>query len=154
MQFSPGECAREVLEVVPLVMRGIRAELRKHRGGDISVPQFRTLLFLRRHEDASLSEVAEHIGLTLPSMSSMVDGLVTRGLATRETHPSDRRRMTLRLTAHGRATLRSALEATEAYLRKLFRTLPSTERGTVVQAMQTLRPIFSQARTLETEAES
>ena len=154
MQFSSRECAREVLEVVPLVMRGIRAELRKHRGGDISVPQFRTLLFLNRHEDASLSEVAEHIGLTLPSMSSMVDGLVTRGLATRETHPSDRRRMTLRLTAHGHATLRSALETTETYLRELFRTLPLTERGTVVQAMQTLRPIFSQARTLETEAES
>ena len=152
-QFSADECVREVLEVVPLVMRGIRAELRRHRGGDLSVPQFRTLIFLNRHEGTSLSEVADHIGLTLPSMSSMVDGLVARRLATRETHPGDRRRMTLALTTRGQATLRSALEATEAYLRDLFRTLPSTERATVVQAMRTLRPVFGEARSAGTDTE-
>lgn len=150
---SPDQCARQVLEVVPLVMRGIRGELRRHRGGDVSVPQFRTLLFLSSHEDASLSEVAEHIGLTLPSMSKTIDMLVARRLATRETHPGDRRRMTLALTTRGRATLRSALEATEAFLRELFRTLPSSERATIIEAMQALRPLFSQARNVETERE-
>lgn len=119
----------------------------------MSVPQFRTLLFLNRNEDASLSEVAEHIGLTLPSMSRIIDGLIGRGLATRETHPGDRRRMTLALTVRGRTTLQSALEATEAYLRELFRTLPPTERATVVRAMQALRPLFSQPRGAETEKE-
>ncbi len=151
MQFSADDCGRQVLEVVPLVMRVIRAELRRHRGGDLSVPQFRTLFFLSRHEGTSLSEVAEHIGLTLPSMSNMVDGLVTRGLATRQTHPNDRRRMTLSLTARGGATLWSAREATEAYFRELFRNLPSTERATVVRAMQILRPIFTQTRGMGTE---
>jgi DNA-binding MarR family transcriptional regulator len=110
------------------------------------VPQFRSLLFLSRHENASLSEVAEHIGLTLPSMSRIVDILVDRGLTTRETHHGDRRRVTLALTARGRATLRSALKAAEAYLRELFRILPSTERATVVQAMRVLRPLFTQTR--------
>lgn len=117
------------------------------------MPQFRTLLFLNGHEDASLSEVAEHIGLTLSSMSTVVDGLVTRKLTTRETHPSDRRRVTLALTTHGRATLQSALGATEAYLRELFRALPSTERAVVIRAMQDLRPIFSQPRGSEIETE-
>lgn len=112
----------------------------------MSIPQFRALLFLNRNEDASLSQVAEHIGLTLPSMSSMIDGLVAGGLATRETSPHDRRRMTLTLTARGRTTLQSALEATEAYLRELFRTLPSAERATIVRAMQTLRPLFGQEK--------
>ena len=151
MQFSPAECAREVLEVVPLVMRSIRAELRRHRGGDLSVPQFRTLIFLSRHEGTSLSQVAEHIGLTLPSMSSIIDGLVARGLATRETHPNDRRRMALALTTRGQATLRSALGATETYLRGVFATLPSNERAIVVQSMRTLRPAFSQGRIATTE---
>ena len=146
MQSSPDQCAREVLEVIPLVMRSIRSELRKHRGGDISVPQFRTLLFLSRHENASLSEVAEHIGLTLPSMSSIVDILVTRKLATRETYHGDRRRMTLTLTGRGRTALQSALMATEAYLRVLFGMLSSPECATVVKAMQVLRPVFMKPR--------
>lgn len=131
-----------------MVMRGIRSELRIHRGGDISVPQFRTLLFLSRNENASLSEVAQHIGLTLPSMSNTIDMLVARRLVTRESHPADRRRMTLALTTLGRATLGSALKATEAYLRGLFGTLSSGERATIIQAMQTLRPLFSQPRNL------
>lgn len=152
MHSSADQCARGVLEVVPLVMRGIRAELRRHRG-DVSVAQFRMLLFLNRNENASLSEVSEHIGLTLPSMSRIIDRLVARRLATRETHPSDRRRMTLALTVRGRTTLESALEATEAYLRELFRTLPSTERVTVVRAMQALRPLFTQARGAQTQKE-
>jgi len=145
---SADQCAHEVLEVIPMVMRGIRSELRIHRGGDISVPQFRTLLFLSRNENASLSEVAQHIGLTLPSMSNTIDMLVARRLVTRESHPADRRRMTLALTTPGRATLGSALKATEAYLRGLFGTLSSGERATIIQAMQTLRPLFSQPRNL------
>lgn len=146
MQSSVNECAREVLEVVPLVMRAIRGELRTQRRGDVSVPQFRTLLFLSRHENASLSEMAEHIGLALPSMSRIVDILVNRGLATRDTHHGDRRRMILTLTTRGRATLRLALGATEAYLRVLFETLSSNERATVVKAMQVLRPVFTKPR--------
>jgi DNA-binding MarR family transcriptional regulator len=153
MQFSPAECAREVLEVVPLVMAGIRGELRRHRGVDLSVPQFRTLIFLSRHEGTSLSQVAEHIGLTLPSMSSIIDGLVARKLATREAHPNDRRRMALALTTRGEATLRSTLGTTKAYLRDVFATLPPAERAIVVQSMRTLRPAFSQDRIGTTEME-
>ena len=149
MESLADECAREVLEVVPLVMRAIRGELRSHRRGDVSIPQFRTLLFLNGHENASLSEVAEHIGLTLPSMSRIVDILVTRGLATREAHHGDRRRITLALTTRGRTTLRLASEATEAYLRTIFTELSPTERAMVVKSMKVLRPVFTKPRNIQ-----
>jgi DNA-binding MarR family transcriptional regulator len=130
------------------VMRAIRGELRLHRRGDVSIPQFRTLLFLSGHENASLSEVTEHIGLTLPSMSRMVDILVKRGLLTRETHHGDRRRITLALTTRGRTKLRMAMEATETYLRAIFMELSPTERGMVVKAMKVLRPVFTKPRNI------
>ena len=41
MRISPDDCAREVLEVVPLIMRAIRTDMRSHRTPDLSVPQFR-----------------------------------------------------------------------------------------------------------------
>ncbi len=139
VKSSPDGCAREVLEVVPLVMRGIREELRKHGARVLSVPQFRTLLFLSRHKGASLSEVAEHIGLTLPSMSTLIDGLVTRNYAVRQTDSSDRRRMTLTLTERGQTSLQSAREATQAHLAERLSHLQETERKAIIAAMRILR---------------
>ena len=76
MSESPAHTARELMEVVPLVMRTFRAEMRGSRANDLSVPQFRALGFVHRKPGTSLSDVAEHIGLALPSMSKLIDGLV------------------------------------------------------------------------------
>jgi DNA-binding MarR family transcriptional regulator len=143
MVTSPETCAQEVLEVVPVVMRTIRAKMRQHRAADLSVPQFRTLAFIDRNAEASLSDVAEHIGLTLPSMSKIVDGLVTRKLVTRQTHPTDRRRMILTLTHSGQTALAASREATRACLAEMLAPLTSAERTTIGQAMENLREIFS-----------
>lgn len=146
MPISPDECAREVLDVVPLIMRTIRAEMRRHRAPGVSVPHFRALAFLNRNEGASLSEVAEYIGLTLPSMSTLIDGLVTRELVTRQTAPTDRRRVTLALTARGKSTLEAARRDTQARLAEILAALSSAERTTVVQALQALRAVFTPSR--------
>ena len=149
MTASPDVCAQEILEVVPAVMRAIRAEMRRHRSADLSVPQFRTLAFIDRNSDASLSDVAEHIGLTLPSMSKMVEGLVVRKLVTRQTHLTDRRRMTLALTARGLTALQASREATRACLAEDMSALSDRQRATIAQAMEILRPVF----TVQGEAE-
>jgi MarR family transcriptional regulator for hemolysin len=143
MTTSPAVCAQEVLDVVPQVMRAIRAELRRHRTADLSVPQFRTLAVIDRNANASLSDVTEHIGLTLPSMSKLVDGLVARKLVTRQTDPTDRRRMTLALTRSGQTALEASRSATRACLAESLAALTDAERATVVKAMEALRPIFS-----------
>ena len=143
MHTPPDICAQEILEVVPAVMRIIRAEMRRHRTADLSVPQFRTLAFIDRNADASLSDVAEHIGLTLPSISKIVDGLVTRKLVTRRMHRTDRRRMTLTLTARGQTALQSSRAATRACLAEDLAALSDRQREIVTQALEILRPIFT-----------
>jgi DNA-binding MarR family transcriptional regulator len=143
MSTSPDTCAQEVLEVVPVVMRTIRAELRRHRTADLSIPQFRTLAFIDRNADASLSDVAEHIGLTLPSISKIVEGLVVRKFVTRQTHPVDRRRLTLALTARGLTALQTSREAARACLAEDLASLTERQRETITQAMEILRPVFT-----------
>jgi DNA-binding MarR family transcriptional regulator len=143
MPTSPDACAQEILDVVPVVMRTIRAELRRHRTADLSVPQFRTLAFIDRCADASLSDVAEHIGLTLPSMSKIVDGLVARKLVTRQTHATDRRRMMLALTPRGQTALQASREATRACLAEDLTGLTERQRETIAQALEILRPVFT-----------
>ena len=147
LQGAPDECAHEVLDVVPLAMRVIRKQLRQHSAQLISVPQFRTLLFINRNRGASLSEAADHIGLTLPSMSALVDGLVTRNFVTRRTRPDDRRRVDLTLTERGEITLQTATKATQNHLKDQFSRLSETERSTIVRSMRILRQVFSEQST-------
>jgi DNA-binding MarR family transcriptional regulator len=137
------KCAREILDVVPLVMRSLRADMRHYRAPGMSVPQLRTLVYLSGNEGASLSEVAEHIGLRLPSMSALIDGLVTRSLVVRQTSHSDRRRVTLSLTRAGRTALDEARRSTLGHLEERLAALPDAELATVVQAMCTLRSIMA-----------
>ncbi len=136
------ECARELLDVVPAVMQTIRAELRARRSVDISVPQVRALSFIDLNTAVSLSELAEHIGLTLPSMSKMIDGLVERGLVSRTEDPQDRRRVILCLTEAGRVTVETAQAATRAALSERMAGLEPDQRNAVVRAMDALRPLF------------
>ena len=147
MPTSPKDTARAVLEVVPLVMRTVRTEMRYAGALNLSVPQFRTLGFVARNPQTSLSDVAEHIGLALPSMSKLVYGLVERKLLIRQSYSDDRRRIMLELTARGDTLLQSAHASTQAALAKRLSALDESERATVVQAMHILHPLFTRGKT-------
>lgn len=135
-------CAGEVLDTVPLIMQYIRVEMRRGRGPGVSVPQFRVLTFLRRTGGASLSAAADRVGLSLPAMSRLVDGLTDRGLVHREASPEDRRRVVLRLTGRGKDLVRVARRNAQARLAEALEALPPAHREHVTLSMQILRPLF------------
>ena len=139
---STQEAAHQVLAVVPQVMAVIRTEMRRHRSCELSLPQLRTLGYLEAHADTSLTAVADFIGLTLPSMSKLVDGLVGRGLVVREFDRGDRRRITLRLTSAGSSVLAAAHDSTRAYLAGLLADLRPEQRQRIFQALEDLRPLL------------
>ncbi|HYM40782.1 MAG TPA: MarR family transcriptional regulator [Thermoplasmata archaeon] len=139
---SPKACAGHVLETVPPVMQFIRTEMRRHRSLNISVPQFRVLTFLERRSGGSLSDVAERVGLSLPAMSRLIDGLVERKLLTREDSPADRRRIALRITETGRDLVRTAREGALERLAEMLGSLSGDERARVIESMEILRPLF------------
>jgi MarR family transcriptional regulator for hemolysin len=121
--------------------------MRRGRGSDISIPQFRTLGFIQRNPDSSLSNLAEHLGLTLPSVSKLVDGLVKQKLVTRRESTADRRMLTLVLTKAGASIVDSARADAQANLAQKLGRLSIDELETIYQAMKLLRPIFaSQSR--------
>lgn len=133
-----GECTNLLLTMVPRVMRIIRNEMRDNRPSDLSVPQFRTLGFLHRRGGASVSDVAGYLGLTLPTVSRMVDLLVKRGLVRREECPEDRRRVTLVVTETGWSVYGTALGQTQERLAKMLSPLSPDELGEVSRAMRLL----------------
>jgi DNA-binding MarR family transcriptional regulator len=135
-----------LLDVIPIVMWHVRAGVRANTRFSLSMPQFGALAYLRRHGGASLSDLAAFMGLTPPSVSKLVDGLVARGMVSREPHPADRRRLMLTLTAAGRGVMRAAREAAVAELAATLTRSTALDRDTVVDAMLLLRTAFARDR--------
>ena len=145
------ECATLLMDVVPPVMGRIRREMCSHRAPGISVPQLRTLIFLYRNEGASLSAVAEHIGLGLPSISKIVDALVERKLVIRKPHPDDRRRVSLSLNAHGIDVLQQTRSKAEADLAETLGLLTPAQQDSIIEALTALGAIFVPRKHLKTK---
>jgi DNA-binding MarR family transcriptional regulator len=135
--------AEAVVDLTLLVTRLVTPELRRSRPKQLTLSQLRALDFLDGNRDAALSAVADYVGLALPSTSTLVDGLVRRGLVARFDAPADRRRLRLRLTGAGQRALCTALAVAQAALTPRLAALPPRERARVARALALLRPVVS-----------
>ncbi len=135
-------CAHELMDTAPKIVQSIRIEMRGGHGADLSIPQFRTLRYVQRNPDTSLSDLADHLGLTLPSVSKLVDGLVHKELITRQESTTDRRRLRLVLTESGESIVNSARASAQANLAKTLSCLSGEELSIINQAMTLLHPLF------------
>ncbi|HET9690071.1 MAG TPA: MarR family transcriptional regulator [Acidimicrobiales bacterium] len=79
---------------------------------ELSLPQYRVLMLLARQSELA-SRLADHLAVSRPSVTSVVDGLVGRGLVVRVPDVADRRRVGHSLTDAGRDLLGRADEAVE-----------------------------------------
>ena len=139
---SPNQTAASIMDNVPLLMRLLRTKFREKRVADLSMAQFRTLAFVDANQGTSLSDVAGHIGLGLPSMSKLVDALVNRKLLVREMHGTDRRRICLSLTAKGKRVLDDAYQHTQAFFAEKFSELTDDERTQITMSMNVMKKLF------------
>jgi DNA-binding MarR family transcriptional regulator len=153
MDESSGVVAHELLKVVPLLMGTIRVEMRSRRGANLTVMQFRALVYLDLNPGASLSAVAEHLGLTLPTVSAMIDGMVENGMVHRAECATDRRRVELSLTPRGENLLAKAINGTEKRLEEIISSLNPQERETVFEVMQLLQRLFTPETTRQPSLE-
>lgn len=67
----------------------------------------------------SAARVADWLAVSPPSVTSVVDGLVARGLAVRRADTSDRRRQAVAITRAGREALASAEGGGDALLEEI-----------------------------------
>lgn len=143
---SVNDCASALIDTIPQVMQQIRRHVRSSRGSDLSVLQLRVLAFLAGAPGSPLSAVAEHVGLTLPSMSSQVSNLVERGLIHRATSATDRRYVTLMLTEEGHLLLDWVRQKAQENLAAELGHLTSEQRSQLMDAVALLRETFAMER--------
>ncbi len=110
---------------------------------DLSPPQVRALSFLDWKPGASLTALADYMGLTPSAASRLADGLVRRGLVNRQECATDRRFVSFTLTPQGQALLAAARRALQARLLPALSRLSDAQRAVLLQAMEVLRSVFA-----------
>src|SRR6185436_202438 len=75
---------------------------------ELSLAQYRVLVFLSDHDAAAASALASRLDVTRPTITALVDGLVARGLVERRAARVDRRRVEHHLTPAGERVLADA----------------------------------------------
>ena len=143
--IPPEQCAAVVLERVPVVMRFLRTEMRRHGAHGLSMPQFRALAFVSRSPGTSLSAVAEFLGVTLSTASIIADRLVRQGLVERAPHPTERRKITLTITEAGSELYQQARTATRERLARVLKGLSSGQLGAIVEGVSLVSDAINEA---------
>jgi long-chain acyl-CoA synthetase len=92
---------------------------------DLSLPQYRILILLDEGKVAA-SALADKLAVSRPSVTAVVDGLVTRGLVVRNHEPLDRRRVGHDITDQGRRLLKRGDEAVDKRLCEIASFLEGT----------------------------
>ena len=135
------ETARELLEIMPLVMRAVAAELRA--GGEMPAPAHFGLLMKLREQPRTLTELATHWGVSLPTTSNSISALAQRGWVRRNAPGKDRRVAVIEVTPAGRAALERVGRAAEAHLAEVLAPLDQTSRRRLRAGLAVLRNVFT-----------
>jgi len=107
----------------------------------LSFTQIKALMALSGGDDAEpcpVKLVAERIGVSLPSASRAVEGLVKRRLATRLADPDDRRVRRVSLTRTGHELADRIMAARLSGLERFVGTLTASERRKLDGALEAL----------------
>lgn len=113
---------------------------------ELSLAQYRVLAFLSEVDSAVASALAARLEVSRPSITTLVDGLVGRGLVDRAAACDDRRRVEHRLTEDGQRVLRAADAAVTARLAELAAPLDDATRATAFAGLTGWRSALTRAR--------
>ncbi len=106
------------------------------------MPQFRAMVMIANEPDTSLSTVAEHLALSLPTTSRIVTGLVNKGFLKRGGCAEDRRQCSLGITARGQAVLNSAWSAAQDSVAAELKSFSPRQRAQISSAMRAVKQVF------------
>lgn len=134
---APPAIATELVDVVNLVMQVIWSDMRRS-GQAIEATQWATLRLIAAGP-WTMSELARHKAVSLPTMSKSVDMLERRGWVERFVDDADRRQTLVRLTVGGRQMLAECRRRAEESVEKKLATLGERDREPLTASLRVLR---------------
>src|SRR5215218_3850303 len=136
---EPPESFVSALEEFFAAVRRSRARAAREAGaGELTVSQYQLLAGLAEGSERPVGELAEAAAIATPTATRMLDGLERAGIAVRRPSTSDRRVVTVGLTAKGRRLMQRKQEVVRAKRRALFESLSPAERKQVERLLRRL----------------
>jgi len=105
---------------------------------DLSVPEWRVLACLSDVEGLSVGELAAMALMKQPGLTKVLDRMESDGLLKRRNTSRDRRRVTLHLTAKGRARVKPVQKAALEHEASVLSRFSEDERATIKYALDLL----------------
>ena len=118
--------------------RSFRHILCYARESGLSMSQLGALFHVHRMGHSGVTDLGEHLGVSSPAASQMLDRLVEQGLILRTEDPSDRRAKQIVLTDAGLRVLRETMLARQQWLFELADALSDSEKEAATAALDLL----------------
>jgi DNA-binding MarR family transcriptional regulator len=104
----------------------------------LSMPQFGILMHLYYRSSCGISHLSEHLDVSAPAASQLVDRLVQHGLLERVEDPHDRRAKQLTLTPKGRTLIETGIVERTRWVDELVQSLAPGEYEEMASALAAL----------------
>lgn len=143
------EQSQRIVDLLPIVIKNLRIGglLDNVRPG-LSLSQVLALLALERASagGASMRELAEELGVTVPTTTGLVDRLAREGLVERRPHATDRRVVLVLPTAEGRDAVRRSAAYLAEVMAAVLSDVDEGERESLVRAVERVRDLSGRIR--------
>jgi DNA-binding MarR family transcriptional regulator len=135
---SLGETARDLNSAAIHLLRGMRAA---DRASGLTPARLSALSVLVFGGPSTLGQLARTEDVSGPTMTRIVDGLVSLGLATREEHPESARQVLISPTQAGTDLMQAAAGRRVDVIVAALVALPTGDRRAIVAAAPSLREL-------------
>jgi len=115
------ETIRQWMDVI--TTRSMQERSRFVKATGLSLPQFGILMHLYYWKNCGISHLGEHMDISAPAASQLVERLVQHGLVERTEDPNDRRAKQLTLTPKGRELIETGIVARTRWVDELAASL-------------------------------
>ncbi len=113
---------------------------------DLTAAQIKLLTCFNDREELNMTELSRHLGVSMPTMTAMVDRLVNSKMVKRDRDKIDRRVVKARLTDSGREMLRRLVRIRRKEMERILMNLSSEEMNNFLTSIETVARLLAKAR--------
>ncbi len=104
----------------------------------LTMPRLKALFGIACHDSLTIGGLARELGVSLPTASTLVEALVSNGLASRREDLGDRRRTLVELTAAGERLVTRLREGSSKMLQQSLAQLEEDDLDALVRGLRAL----------------
>lgn len=121
--------------------------------GELTVAQLRVLFRLRRRGPMTSGKLAASLGVTLPTVTSIIDRLVAKGLVERQDDPTDRRRVIVAISEDGAAIAERIQQGRRIRKARALEALSEDDLAALLKGLTALAAAADEIEATETPAD-